>query len=232
MSLVEWYYKKVSWLATFLSIELPPGPRCVPMRIPINIMKGMTPVVILSAMKYYNNEGFGPSIYLALHGSYGLVWLLKEKILPDFKWEEKITLPSCVMVVLTLALYWRPGLVLIRDGTFVSPRRAALAIFIHTMGVLLMIASDTQKFFTLKYKKGLISEGWFARSRNTNYLGEITLYSSYCLLAQDKLSWVYYIFLWTTLFFRNMMDKEKSLMKKEGWQDYQRKSNFFFPKLF
>ncbi len=39
-----------------------------------------------------------------------------------------------------------------------------------------MLVSDAQKYYTLKYKKGLISDGMFYATRNPNYLGEIMLY--------------------------------------------------------
>ena len=34
-----------------------------------------------------------------------------------------------------------------------------------------MLVSDCQKYFTLKYKKGLIQNGMFKYTRNPNYLG-------------------------------------------------------------
>mmetsp|Transcript_18024 Transcript_18024/g.25355 ORF Transcript_18024/g.25355 Transcript_18024/m.25355 type:complete len:96 (+) Transcript_18024:2-289(+) len=95
-----------------------------------------------------------------------------------------------------------------------------------------MMASDTQKYFTLKYKKGLISDGWFARCRNTNYLGEMALYSAYALLAQERLPWCVLSYVWGLVFLTNMAKKEISLRKKAGWEEYKKKSNLLLPKLF
>jgi len=39
------------------------------------------------------------------------------------------------------------------------------------MGIILMVGSDYQKTTTLKKRKGLISTGFFSRTRNPNYLG-------------------------------------------------------------
>ena len=91
------------------------------------------------------------------------------------------------------------------------------------------MASDTQKYFVLKLKRGLISDGWFARCRNTNYLGEMMLYSSYAILSQDIVSFCILIYVWTLLFGRNIMKKEQSFAKKEGWSEYQMNSNLIFP---
>ena len=64
------------------------------------------------------------------------------------------------------------------------------------------------KYFVLKAKKGLISDGWFAICRNTNYLGEMMIYSSYAALSQDYISWCILLYVWTLLFGRNMHFKE------------------------
>ena len=57
----------------------------------------------------------------------------------------------------------------------ISPERMFIAIFVYVIGLVLMMASDTQKYFVLKmakeYKLGkiLIKDGWFLNCRNTNY---------------------------------------------------------------
>lgn len=72
---------------------------------------------------------------------------------------------------------------------------------------------------------------WFARCRNTNYLGEMMLYSSFAIMAQ---SWVYWCFLfatWSHVFLPNIYWKELSLMRKAGFDEYSRKSGFILPSL-
>jgi hypothetical protein len=71
-----------------------------------------------------------------------------------------------------------------------KPQIIAVAIAINITGVLLHYGSDAQKYFTLKYKKGLLTEGFFSRSRNPNYLGEILIYLSFAMLAQHWLPFV------------------------------------------
>ena len=66
-----------------------------------------------------------------------------------------------------------------------SPSDAMLMAYIalHTLGVAIMLSADGQKYYTLKYRKGLISEGMFKYIRHPNYLGEIMIYSSYALIV-------------------------------------------------
>ena len=42
--------------------------------------------------------------YLALHGSYGLVWLLKDMVFPDPAWQGRCTIPSALYLAAGLAL--------------------------------------------------------------------------------------------------------------------------------
>jgi hypothetical protein len=49
----------------------------------INAHKGTTFLVMLGLMVAYQNFTFGPWVYLTLHGTYGGLWLLKDRIYPD-----------------------------------------------------------------------------------------------------------------------------------------------------
>jgi len=56
----------------------------------INLHKGLTAFVVIGLMIFFDNFTIAPYVYLALHGTYGLLWLLKEKIFPDPYFKEKI----------------------------------------------------------------------------------------------------------------------------------------------
>ena len=59
-----------------------------------------------------------------------------------------------------------------------------IAVLLYCVGMILMLGTDGQKYFTLQIKRGLITNGFNALSRNTNYLGEIMIYSSFNVIAQ------------------------------------------------
>ena len=63
------------------------------------------------------------------------------------------------------------------------PERIAAAILLYVFGIVMMLVTDAQKFFTLRLKRGLLSDGMFDFSRNINYLGEILLYASFNVIA-------------------------------------------------
>ena len=79
----------------------------------------------------------------------------------------------------------------------ISNLRVFFCVFFHTLGCVLMMASDSQKYFTLKYKKGLINEGWFKKIRNTNYLGEMMIYLTYAMISKSYISYFILIYIWT-----------------------------------
>ena len=58
-----------------------------------------------------------------------------------------------------------------------------------------MMASDSQKYFTLKYKKGLINDGWFKIIRNNNYLGEMMIYLTYAMISKSYISYFILIYI-------------------------------------
>ena len=94
-----------------------------------------------------------------------------------------------------------------------------------------MIGADTQKFTQIKLKKGLVSDGFFARTRNPNYLGEILIYGGFGIVAKDTCSWVILITIWLVLFSTGMLQKELSLMRKEGWEEYKQRSLILLPRI-
>ena len=46
-----------------------------------------------------------------------------------------------------------------------------------------MIAADAQKYFTLRVKRGLITDGVHRYVRHPNYLGEMMIYGSFALMV-------------------------------------------------
>jgi hypothetical protein len=90
------------------------GPRPLKFSWIINFQKGGTFLFLGALMWLYS--GRTPSatstaawIYLAMHGTYGLTWLLKDLTFPDPNWQVRITLGSSVYALIGLGLYWTFG---------------------------------------------------------------------------------------------------------------------------
>ena len=199
---------------------------------PINLHKFSTFAIVLGLMVFYQNFTLAPWIYLALHGTYGIMWLIKDSLYPDKQWEEEVSTVMGIVAFIFLGSYWIAPFILISSGVQASGHLMAIAIATNIFGVFLHYGSDAQKYFTLKYKKGLITEGFFSRSRNPNYLGEILIYLSFALLAQHWLPFLILGVFTALIFVPNMRQKDESLSRYPEFAAYKERSGLLFPKLF
>lgn len=229
---MPWIVEKWLNVIDFLSTRLIGGPT-VKLASVVNFQKGATILLCLYLMKTADNHSPTAITYTALHGSYGLCWLLKEIIFPDPKWQVDITLFSAASAILTvLGPYWFIPYTTIANRAECSPEVLCAATILYVLGLALMMGADCQKYFVLRVKKGLITDGFFSRVRHPNYLGEMMLYGSFAWVSQDKRSWIILGYVWTSLFLPYMIRKEASMSRYDGWKAYTKKSGFIIPKMF
>lgn len=198
----------------------------------INLHKGLTTLIVVGLMFVYQNFTLGAWVYLALHGTYGILWLLKDRIYPDKQWEQEIPLGLGLFTFVLLVLYWVAPFILISSGEVPPLPLVAAAISLNILGIFLHYTSDAQKYYTLKYRSGLITEGFFARCRNTNYLGEIFIYISFAMLAMHWLPFVILAGFVASIFVPNMLKKDKSLSRYSDFSEYKARSGLLFPQFF
>jgi protein-S-isoprenylcysteine O-methyltransferase Ste14 len=181
-------------------------------------------------MWYFNNWSAEAFVYLSLHGTYALLWLIKEETYPDRRFQETQPLwIGITFIFVPLAGYYVAPYLLISRHIVLSPWVIGLAISLSTLGVFLHYFSDAQKYFTLRLQKGLIVDGLFSRTRNPNYLGEILIYISFAVLSWHLLPFVV-VAAWVFGFFiRNMWAKDKSLSRYPGFAAYKSNSGMLFP---
>lgn len=223
------WFDRTEWIARVLQVSLPPGPACVNQRLLIDCCKGATLPLLVWLMWWTKNYSNSAIIITALHGSYGILWCLKSQIFPDPQWGRPVTVLSAIVTCSWLVGYWAAGFFVIAGQLQLSPLRQGIAIIMYVFGVVLMMCADTQKYFMLSLRRGLIVEGWFRRCRNTNYLGEMLLYAAFAIMAQSLVYWTFLLATWSHVFFVNIYWKELSLMRKEGWGQYSRTSWLLLP---
>ncbi|MGP1383028.1 MAG: methyltransferase family protein [Thainema sp.] len=198
----------------------------------INLSKGLTAPFVLGLMMIYQNFSVAAWVYLALHGTYGMLWLLKDRLYPDKQWEQEISLPMGLITFAVVNLYWVAPFILISTGAQPPLPLIAAAIATNILGVFLHYGSDAQKYYTLKYKSGLITEGFFARCRNPNYLGEIFIYLGFAMLTMHWLPFVILGGFVAGVFVPNMRKKDQSLSRYPEFEAYKARSGLIIPKLF
>ena len=222
----------------YLSHDLFGGPRVLKFNWVINFQKGMTLFWVLGLMLFYDNFSTQAWVYLALHGSYGIIWILKDLIFPDNKWQTKITFGGgLTAIVAVLGPYWVAPYLLISPVLGEAHNGAnmfwtAQAVFIYAMGLTLMLVADAQKFYTLKFKKGLITTGLFRFIRHPNYLGEMMIYGAFAIITWHWIPWVILAWVWLGYFSVNIIMKERSMSRYETWADYKKHSWYLIPFIF
>jgi len=95
--------------------------------------------------------------------------------------------------------------------------------------VVLMMGSDAQKYFVLRERPGLITDGFFARVRHPNYLGEMLLYGSFAALSQHVVPWLVLAAVWSLVFVPNMLQKEARMARHPGWTAYRARTGLLWP---
>ena len=208
----------------------------------IDTHKGITPLVIIFLIFYFGAwNNIEAVVYLALHGSYGILWVTKSYLFPDRQWEQNTPIWYGFGIWFFLSLYWISPYVISSGNHFIpfyidesiNIVFIGLCITLYIFGIFLHFTSDMQKYIFLKINPGhLITDHMFSRSRNTNYLGELCIYLGFTLLAKDYLPLIglltIIIFIWVP----NMIKKDKSLSRYSEFSDYKKKSKCFFPFVF
>jgi protein-S-isoprenylcysteine O-methyltransferase Ste14 len=222
----------------FAVFDFPGGPRVWKFAWVINFQKFGTFFFLGMLMWYYQNFTTGAWVYLALQGSYGLVWFIKDMSFPDPAWQRRITIGGGINAFLgVLGWYWVFGWLLISgvaNPDYPLPEEAwyALCITLCMLGTAIMVAADAQKYFTLRHRPGLITGGMFRDVRHPNYLGEMLIYGSFALMVWHWLPVLVLAWIWAGLFAVNMIYKEASLSRYPEWTEYRRRSYWLLPKIF
>lgn len=208
------------------------GPKALKFARVINLQKGGTLPFVLALMAWYDVWTTTAWIYLALHGSYGLIWLLKDRLFPDPSWEKRITFGGALNAwLLVLGPYWIAPWLIVSQKIEQPPAVLGGAVLLYAVGVVLMAGADAQKFFVLRARPGLIVDGFFARTRNPNYLGEMMLYASFALLAGHWLPWLVLLWVWGGVFLPNMLRKDARMARYPEWAAYRARTGLLLPRL-
>ena len=206
----------------------------------IDSHKGATPLFIIALISYFNQwNNVYALLYLALHGTYGILWMAKSRIFPDKQWEQKISIWYGLTIWVGLSLYWIAPYIITTNQHFLpfeirqNSLHICCCVMIYIFGIFLHFTSDMQKYVSLKLNPGhLITDGMFSRVRNTNYLGELFIYLGFTLLSRDFLPVLallaFFLFLWIP----NMIKKDKSLSRYSEFESYKNRTSKMFPFLF
>ena len=134
---IEWF----DWICH----DLPPGPPIISMRYYVNFHKGGMPFLVFGMMMYFDNYSLAAYLYLALHGSYGIIWVLKDYTFPDGSFQRKVTILPFIIgwfVVLQPYCYGAYLICSKQAPQDPSPERVCVVTMMYCIGVVLMMGAD------------------------------------------------------------------------------------------
>lgn len=233
---VPWWAERMRRLQDLSTYDFPVGKPVLKAAWVINFQKAGTFPLLLLLMWAYGNPSAAAWIYVALHGSYGLAWILKDSVFPDRNWQRRMPILGGVNTfLLVLGWYWVFGWLLISGVSkptypLSQPAWFALCISLFALGLTIMLSADAQKHFTLKYAPSLITTGMFRHVRHPNYLGEMMIYGAFALLVWHWLPVIVLAWVWIAAFAVNMIHKEASMSRYPEWNAYRARTGWLLPK--
>ena len=200
----------------------------------IDSHKAATGLFVLALIAIYD-QWDNPTawVYLGLHGTYGLLWVLKSRIFPDKQWEQPTSFAYGLVIWAGLTLYWIAPWLIASQHVQAPPWYLGLCIAIYALGVFWHFASDMQKSMFLKLKPGhLMTDGLWSRLRNPNYFGELLIYLGFGLLALHWAPLIVILLFVLIVWLPNMRRKDRSLARYPDFASYKARSKLFLPFVF
>jgi hypothetical protein len=100
----------------------------------INIHKALVIPVVLVMMCSYSNWSVEAFIYLSIHGTYSLLWVVKQSLCPDRRFDEEQPLwIGALFIFLPLAGYYIAPYLLISRYVTLPLYLIGLVLFLYTM---------------------------------------------------------------------------------------------------
>jgi steroid 5-alpha reductase family enzyme len=200
----------------------------------IDSNKAATAIVIITLMAIYDQWSNTTAwVYLAMHGTYGILWIIKSIVFPDKKWERTTSLWFGILIWGGLSLYWIAPWMIVSHGVEAPNWYLSGCIFIYIVGVFLHFSSDMQKFISLKLRpNNLITDGLWGSVRNPNYLGELLIYGGFGLLTIHLVPLGILLMWILVIWIPYMRRKDESLSRYPGFEVYKSKTKLFLPYIF
>ncbi len=201
----------------------------------INIAKVTTMVGLLIPALVLGLESPRVVIYLSLHLSYCLWWLLEEQLFP-WRSRQLFTevvgpLQAAVVVLYVGVFYALPGWLAMANDQPLPPLTIALGLSFYIFGSLLNTAADVQKGTAKELGATLVADGAWRRVRHVNYLGDLLRYSSFAVIAGSPWAWLLPASV-LALYLPRMIRKEAAMAERyPGFEAYRQSSWWLLPGL-
>jgi protein-S-isoprenylcysteine O-methyltransferase Ste14 len=198
----------------------------------INIAKVLTIVLLLIYSFVFGIQDFRQVIYLCLHVSYCLWWLLEQWLFPQRRqiFSEPVGIGGLILSLLFVgAFYSLPGYLAFTNPVPLSAIATAVALPLYIFGTLINATADIQKLTAKQYGAELVRDDIWRFSRNINYFGDLLRYLSFAVVAGSV--WAYLVpAVILIIYLQRVSQKEQSMsVKYTNYADYQKSSSRLIP---
>jgi len=196
----------------------------------IDSHKGATALVCFALMHHFD-QWDNPTawVYTALHGTYGVLWVMKSTLFGDKTWEMRTPLWYGLVIWAALTLYWTAPYIICSRSLQMPMPWLGLCIMTYIIGVFFHFASDMQKHTLLSVRPGLITTGLWSRLRNPNYFGELLIYLGFVAIPLHWLPLTALGAMIGAFWIPRMNKKDASLSRYPEWPAYKARSKRFIP---
>lgn len=199
----------------------------------INIAKAVTISVLIALAIVFGISDFRQIIYLCLHVSYCLWWLLEQWFYPLRRQQlfgEPVGIGGFISCLLLVGIFYAlPGYLAFVNPEPISLGVVALALPLFIFGSLINGTADIQKMTAKQYGAGLVKDGIWRFSRHINYFGDLLRYLSFSIVAGSI--WAYLVpGLIALLYIQRIFQKEQSMSQKyQDYEEYAKSSSRLIP---
>ena len=199
----------------------------------INVAKIVTILCLITLALIYGINDYRQVIYLCLHISYCLWWLLEQLLFPQRRQQlftEKVGILTFIIVLLFVGVFYSlPGYLAFTNPNPVSYLTVAIALPLYIFGSLINTGADVQKMVAKSMGSGLVQDGIWRSVRHVNYLGDLMRYTSFSVMAGEL--WAFLLpGVITLLYFQRISQKEEVMSAKyPEFVAYQQNSSRLLP---
>ncbi len=201
----------------------------------INIAKVTTVVALMIPAIVLGLDSPRVVIYLCLHISYCIWWLLEQVLFPwrarQLFTEVVNPLQASAVVLYVGVFYALPGWLAMVNDQPLGPLTTIIGLIFYIFGSLLNTAADVQKGTAKELGASLVDDGAWRRVRHVNYLGDLLRYSSFAVIAGSLWAWLLPASV-LALYLPRIRSKEAAMAKRyPGFEAYRQSSWLLVPGL-
>lgn len=199
----------------------------------INIAKITTIFCLLTLAAVYGVHDTRQVIYLALHISYCVWWIVEQGLFPQRRQQiftEKAGVAEFISVLLFVGVFYAlPGFFAFTNPNPIAAVTLAIALPLYIFGSLINTGADVQKMAAKAQGAGLVKDGAWRSLRHVNYLGDLMRYTSFSVVAGSPWAFILPVVI-TLLYVQRIQQKEASMAAKYAeFETYRQDSDRLIP---